>query len=390
MKSYYHLNQGSNVLENLEEDTAKQKISLFLKEILRKKENLSIFIGSGCSSGCVPMMGQTIRKLRTDSDIDNIITRYSKEILEIVEPEDPSKLYNEDFSDIESLLNWLQTGISYLGKPDKDELFEILTKIKSGFIQTIPTQNDSTYDTDARKCNKHSTNHTMNLYEEFYRILFSYRNNIDPKISVFSTNYDLFNEYALERNNILYTTGFSTGLDKIFDINNFHYRLVDDTNRYKDKWQPTNKSANLYKIHGSINWNFDSVKSKVVQVGSDSHISDSNLIAIYPTAMKHHETAQHPYSELFREFSIQLQRPNSTLVVMGYGFPDEHINNIIAQNIPNEDFNLIIFGNYEESKCRDFYNSYSKFNNIHLIGGQFSGSGSKINYFDSIIDFLKN
>ena len=48
--------------------------------------------------------------------------------------------------------------------------------------------------------------------------------------------------------------------------------------------------------------------------------------------LKHKKTAQAPYSELFREFANILQVPNTKLIVMGYGFPDEHINNIISQN----------------------------------------------------------
>ncbi|MEF2985638.1 SIR2 family protein, partial [Pseudomonas aeruginosa] len=71
---------------------------------------------------------------------------------------------------------------------------------------------------------------------------------------IFTTNYDLFNEYALENNNIIYSTGIQNTILKKFDINQFKYRVVDDTNRYKEKWQPVSKEANLYKIHGSINW----------------------------------------------------------------------------------------------------------------------------------------
>ena len=40
--------------------------------------------------------------------------------------------------------------------------------------------------------------------------------------------------------------------------------------------------------------------------------------------------------------SIKLQSSNTTLIILGYGFGDEHINNLIAQSLINEDFNLII------------------------------------------------
>lgn len=100
--------------------------------------------------------------------------------------------------------------------------------------------------------------------------------------------------------------------------------------------------------------------------------------------LKHQETAQSPYSELFREFSTVLQKQNTTLIVMGYGFPDEHINNIISQNLQNQDFNLIIFGDISEDKMKEFYKKFEKKINLHIIGGQID-SGIKGHYFDVIV-----
>ncbi len=55
------------------------------------------------------------------------------------------------------------------------------------------------------------------------------------------------------------------------------------------------------------------------------------------------------------------------MIVIGYGFLDEHINNIIAQNLKNQDFNL------------------------HIIGGSLSEIEQKAHYFQFIVDnFLKN
>ena len=70
--------------------------------------------------------------------------------------------------------------------------------------------------------------------------------------------------------------------------------------------------------------------------------------------LKHKQTAQAPYSELFREFANILQVPNTTLIVMGYGFPDEHINNIISQNLKNQDFNLIVLVIKQRKKWVNF------------------------------------
>ena len=83
--------------------------------------------------------------------------------------------------------------------------------------------------------------------------------------------------------------------------------------------------------------------------------------------MKHQETAQSPYSELFRELSIQLQKPNSTLVTIGYSFGDDHINNIIFQNLINQDFTLIAFADIKEKRIADIKNKYHSNQRVHII-----------------------
>ncbi|HCU0853040.1 TPA: SIR2 family protein, partial [Listeria monocytogenes] len=151
-------------------------------------------------------------------------------------------------------------------------------------------------------------------------------------------------------------------LTSVFNINQFNYRLVDERNRYKEKWQPTTKEANLYKLHGSINW-----IEKNKQIVQTNELDDN--VIIYPTILKHQETTQSPYSELFRELSIQLQKTNSTLVTIGYSFGDDHINNIIFQNLINQDFTLIAFADVTEDKCMSIQKQHLANQNLHIIGG---------------------
>lgn len=357
----YHFQGIDNHLmgiENVEEQI--NQIGTFLKSSIRAR-NLSVFIGSGCSTPATPMMGTTMKEITLKKENDDIV----KKIREYTGEE---KIDN--FVDIEGLLNWLQNGINFeKSEVKKNELIIIFNKIKEEFILTIPSWEDE----------KYIDSSTIDTYTQFYKYIYNSRSIDSSKLSVFTTNYDLFNEFALENNNFSYTTGFTTELRQSFDINRFKYRLVDDTERYKDKWQPVKKEANLYKIHGSINW-FQDENEMLCQ---SNYAKDK--IVIYPTMLKHQETVQSPYSELFREFSTALQKPNTTLIVMGYGFPDEHINNIISQNIQNQDFNLIIFGDMSEDKMKAFYQKFNKKRNVHVIGGGMR-DGRKGHYFNVITD----
>ncbi len=361
MGSLYHFQGKKNTLADIKKlDEQKLSISGFVKQAI-KTSNLVIFYGSGCSVGAIPMMGQTMAEILQNDDNSDVQEKFSTY---------QSKTGASD-SDIEGFLNWLQNGIAFESDLTKQQTLEtVFEKVQKEFIETIPKYNDKNYFSSS----------CVETYSKFYQKIFEYRTPESDKLSIFTPNYDLFTEYALEYNNISYTTGFTTDLTNKFDINQFKYRLVDDTNRYKDKWQPVKKEANLYKMHGSINWVQDS-EGQLYQRNYKTF--ESERVVIYPTQLKHQETAQTPYSELFREFSNCLQKPNTTLLVMGYGFPDEHINTIISQNLQNPDFNLIIFGDKDEEKMKQFQDKNGK-NNFHLIGGDISGG--KGHYFNVIVD----
>ncbi|MCY8373218.1 SIR2 family protein [Bacillus haynesii] len=204
-------------------------------------------------------------------------------------------------------------------------------------------------------------------------------------VNIFTTNYDLFNEVAMEDLGIHYTNGFTGTVKRIFSPSVFQLRLVDDENRYKDKWSVFRRYIKLYKIHGSIDWKYDSKSESVIQ--SNIKEADWKDTLIYPTINKHLETQQSPYSELFRSLTINLQKPNSTLIVMGYGFPDEHINNIFSQSLMNDDFTLIVFGNKDEEGASKFIRKHQNKQNFHFIGGNINIENDA-HFFSNIIDYI--
>ena len=381
----YHFQGSQNILET-ENDFKLQKkeIAQFInREIYSKNKNLNIFIGSGCSIPAIPLMGTTMKEILNDTDHKDIkeefivylnFTSNSHEEIfqkhlnsDLSTPDwEVAKLYG-NFCNIEGFLTYLQQKTSV--ERDKDNiarLDNIFNSTKNQFVASIPRLLDEKYEGEV-----------TDLYTSFYKKIFEKRQYESSKLNVFTTNYDLFNEIALEHNSINYSTGFTNNLTSKFNVNQFNYRLVDERNRYKDKWQPTTKEANLYKLHGSINW--IEQENNIVQTSEGK----DNVI-IYPTILKHKETAQTPYSELFRELSIQLQKPNSTLVTLGYGFGDDHINNIIFQNLANQDFTLIAFGDIEENKLKMIQKHHGKNQNFHIIGGKINDS--KAHYFEYIIN----
>lgn len=422
----YHYENGKDTLDGLNEEQQRKLLNEFINKRFISK-NLVFFIGSGCSSGAIELMSKTMSNIIQNEDnvykkvkeflnlknMDYLISNLEsfkqwlegkkgdndkvklKEVEKILdsardvektigefveEQSDEVKKFIEEnfyksFSDIESLLNWLQNGLSF--NPSDNKLKKVINILKTNFLETIPRLNDS----------KYKDSETLSTYQKFYQSVFNFRGVLSNKVTIVTTNYDLFNEYSLENNRIVYSTGFENNLHRKFDVNLFRSRVVDDTNRYKDVWQPTSKEANLLKIHGSINWTSDE-EGQLIQ--KDNIDKTGEEIVIYPTMLKHRQTAQAPYSELFREFANILQVPNTTLIVMGYGFPDEHINNIISQNLKNQDFNLIVFGDKTEKKLGEFFEEFKKVEGFHLIGGNTSIENVKAHYFNYIVNEIIN
>lgn len=64
---------------------------------------------------------------------------------------------------------------------------------------------------------------------------------------------------------------------------------------------------------------------------------------IYPIQTKKSYSLDLPYSELFRNFSKCLTETQNTLVIIGYSFLDEHINDIIRTGLYNPNLTLVIY-----------------------------------------------
>ncbi len=366
-ESLYYLREGKDILKDVSFTEQRNRVCMFLQKSLQSK-NLNILIGSGCSLPAVNLMGNTFKTLKQQNE--SLIFGG----------------YDGDSADIEGYLNWLNTGIRFIDQNTnpteqelkfKEELKKSFTVTKEYLINSIVRD----YQNVDEKILMSKQN-----YQSFYNSIFSIRDikNYAP-INVYTTNYDLFNEIAMESLNIQYTNGFRGTVNRVFDPAVFQLRLVDDENRYKEKWSVIRKYVKLYKIHGSIDWRYDDEIKNVVQ----SSIGDTSLedVLIYPTINKHLETQQTPYSELFRALTINLQKPDSTLIIVGYGFPDQHINHLISQSLANEDFNLIVFGNRNEKNAEEFIKLHQHKANFHFIGGTIETSDDG-HFFSNVINYF--
>ena len=228
----------------------------------------------------------------------------------------------------------------------------------------------------------------VELYKQFYRKLLT-RNPTLPRLSIFTTNYDLYSERAMDLLGIHYVNGFTGGISKFFNPAIFNYALAEKMDLSQSKWNVIDNFFYLYKLHGSVNWIEAEAENKLFKVKEIQDptfdiLESEESIMIHPTPLKYNASLGSPYSDLFREFQKKLMRNNNILVTIGYSFSDEHINNLIFQAFTIPSFRLIVIG---EPKVYNEIGKLLKMNDprIWIIGGS-NNSDLPLHYFKRFVE----
>jgi hypothetical protein len=239
------------------------------------------------------------------------------------------------------------------------------------------------------KCNIKSKE-VIEIYKKFYRKLL-YRDNNLTKTNIFTTNYDIFNEIALEELGVIYTNGFTGFVERYFNPSTFNYAYAEQLDLNNKKWNVIDNFIYLYKLHGSITWIEDETTNALFKIKEiqKPQFQEENNYMIYPTPMKQNSSFGSPYSDLFREFQKKLMQNNNVLVTIGYSFSDEHINNLIYQALTIPTFRLIIIGNYKSKNINKLFNLDDS--RIWIIGEEEKWEDNKLkeiplHFFNRFID----
>lgn len=184
-----------------------------------------------------------------------------------------------------------------------------------------------------------TSNQVKEIYKGFYSKI-TQRPRKAP-ISIFTTNYDLFSEIALDELGFSYNNGFSGTYRRKFNPISYNYVYVENMNLHKDVWERVASFFNLIKLHGSISW---VKRDDEVWEQDYKDIKDDETVMIYPTPLKDRSTLMTPYSDLFRTMENRIVQKNSVLIVLGYSFSDDHINRVILNGLSVPTFRLVVLG----------------------------------------------
>lgn len=135
----------------------------------------------------------------------------------------------------------------------------------------------------------------------------------DTAIEVFTTNYDLLLEEAFEEISVPYFDGFVGSKKPFFDL-----RAVEDCLIPKH-W------SRLWKIHGSINWYLKNKRD----VYRSTSLEELDPCIIQPSHLKYDQSRKMPYLALIDRLNKFLRQNSAVLIMSGYSFSDEHLNDTI-------------------------------------------------------------
>lgn len=382
MMEIFFYKGNENVLETKQDHTSEDPSENKLKKIqdaflkVLDNKNLSFLISSGCSSYeysegenqiqiGIPVMAPIANEfynsdnfkeekewLKTTLKIDVSDITFSSNLEMFL-----SVLYSLSFyhskkvipkidskDEPENIENAPELEKSFTEINESEKIDSILLKARNFLLKKCLNEDNG----DMVNQNPSKDSPLIELYKQFYRKLLT-RNPTLPRLNIFTTNYDLYSEKAMDLLGIHYVNGFTGGISKFFNPAIFNYALAEKMDLSQSKWSVIDNFFYLYKIHGSVNWieaegENKLFKVKEIQEPTLDSLKDAKTIMIYPTPLKYNASLGSPYSDLFREFQKKLMQNSNILVTVGYSFSDEHINNLIFQAFTIPSFRLIVIG----------------------------------------------
>lgn len=147
---------------------------------------------------------------------------------------------------------------------------------------------------------------------------------------IFTTNYDLIFEKALESLLVPYFDGFVGSHEPFFLAESLEKNTSSDT--------PPSSWIRLWKLHGSLGWfwkPYDGGKlNRIVRLGSNAKTtSDYEEIVIYPSREKYESSRKQPFISYFDRLKSFLNDGERLFLINGYSFSDDHINSQIFDSL---------------------------------------------------------
>jgi len=206
-------------------------------------------------------------------------------------------------TDIEALMSRCRLAESFLTGAAKDAVTEFVVLAEAHIIAATNFVVD---------------NHPLQVHAEFLRRA-ARRPQRKSRMKVFTTNYDRCYEEAGRQGRYVVVDGFSHTVPPTFDAVHFSYetvRRLDDT----ESFDPIPNCFHLYKLHGSVDWQRQEPSGEITK-----WTPGGKPVLIYPRNSKYELAFEQPYLEMIGAFQAAVRAADTGLLVVGFGFNDNHL-----------------------------------------------------------------
>ncbi len=315
------------------------------------KRRLGFFLGAGCSMAA-GLPG--ISKLTSD-----IVSSMDNEILSNVISE------LEQDCNIEDILNRIRM---------LKEVVLVSSKWTKGDLDPSKlTDLDNEICSKIRDEVKYSNNLDMESYRKFAEWIKHTQADCQTSIEIFTTNYDILLDKSLDIACCPYFDGYIGTVEPYFDLSLVEADTIINDPRYK---LPSG-IVKLWKMHGSVNWKSVTDKKGIITRilrDNDSNSDKANNLMIFPSRDKYAYSRKLPYLALLDRLKYFLSNGETLLIVSGYSFSDEHINDIILQSLQkNPRLSISAFMYEVDDNVKEFSEKHRNLSiyseNMAILGG---------------------
>ncbi|RKE65777.1 SIR2 family protein [Pseudorhodoplanes sinuspersici] len=141
-------------------------------------------------------------------------------------------------------------------------------------------------------------------------------------VEIFTVNYDVLIEDALEAERVPVFDGF---------VGSYRPFFHPDSLR-RAETAPGSNWTRLWKMHGSVTWRRIEQDGRIRVVRGEPDPAGEMIL---PSFQKYDESRQQPYAAFTDRLTRFLEQDDALLVVAGFSFGDEHINNVIFGALEN-------------------------------------------------------
>lgn len=228
-------------------------------------------------------------------------------------------------------------------------LSQIEAYLQVNEVRTIKRYLNSCKQAILTKCSSFLRPENLGAHKTFLHRL-SRRRVRDQRLKVFTTNYDLCFERAASELGGVALDGFSFTAPRRYDPRYFGYDIIRRPRGGDDLGQYLEGVFLLYKLHGSVNWARDNAGA----ISEKETPAPEETCLIYPASGKYRQSFGQPHLESMAQYLAAVREPNTCLLVVGFGFNDDHIAEpLLAAARSNPHLRVIIGDPKVDEKAKD-------------------------------------